>query len=378
MATIFYGIAGEGRGHATRAMSLIEDLRERHRVVVYTSGHALEFLAPLYEGTDVSIRTLPSVEFHYTKSRRVSYVRTFVGNVPYLAHLKGLARDLARAMEHEKVDLVLTDFEPVLPRAADAACIPWLSVDHQHFLTTSDLRDLPVELQLWARFCEPFVHSWYQGWDGMLTSSFYRPPLRPGCEDVVQAGVILRRSVVEATPEDGEHIVAYIRRHHSQEMLEALRGCGLPVRVYGLGERPSEKGLRFCAIHSERFIEDLASSRALVTTAGNQLVGESLYLGKPVLALPEPGNQEQRINAHFVRSMDVGMACEMDAVTGGTIRAFLDRLSHYESRIDRDFLYGNPTAIGFIEGHLEGQTGARAIPRRELASVTDLFARLAS
>ena len=62
MATIFYSLSGEGRGHATRVRAVVEELRKRHRVVIYAPGHAYELLLPVYEGTDVDIRP-------YTRTR---------------------------------------------------------------------------------------------------------------------------------------------------------------------------------------------------------------------------------------------------------------------------------------------------------------------
>ena len=45
---------------------------------------------------------------------------------------------------------------------------------------------------------------------------------------------------------------------------------------------------------------------AVVSTAGNQLVGEALYLGKPVLVMPERVNFEQAINAHYLEQSGAG------------------------------------------------------------------------
>ena len=38
---------------------------------------------------------------------------------------------------------------------------------------------------------------------------------------------------------------------------------------------------------SKRFVDDLAGSAAMIGAAGNQLIGESLYLGKPLFVMPE-------------------------------------------------------------------------------------------
>lgn len=78
--TVYYGVAGEGRGHASRALALIEQLCERHRVVVYSYGQALSLLEPACAPLGVEVRALPPLEFAYSARRTLSYTRTFFKN----------------------------------------------------------------------------------------------------------------------------------------------------------------------------------------------------------------------------------------------------------------------------------------------------------
>lgn len=92
--------------------------------------------------------------------------------------------------------------------------------------------------------------------------------------------MLLRDEILQATPEHGEHIVVYLRRFGSSEVFRALEACGCEVRIYGLGPQRSIGRLKFREIDMHRFVDDLATSRALISTAGNQLIGEALYLEK--------------------------------------------------------------------------------------------------
>jgi uncharacterized protein (TIGR00661 family) len=168
----------------------------------------------------------------------------------------------------------------------------------------------------------------------------------------VQIGVLLRPEVLAAAPEDGDHVVAYLRRFAPPSTLDALARCGREVRVYGLGRRPPRGRLRFFDIDLLGFVEDLSSSCALVSTAGNQLVGEALFLGKPVLAMPESNNFEQYINAHFLEQSGAGELCEMEDLTAECIRGFLGRGPNLRSAIDRTRLYGNAAAAAIVRKHL--------------------------
>jgi uncharacterized protein (TIGR00661 family) len=90
----------------------------------------------------------------------------------------------------------------------------------------------------------------------------------------------------------------------------------------------------FHAIDEERFVEDLAGCRALVSAAGNQLIGESLHLGKPLLVLPERAHSEQLMNSHFLRSMGCGEFCLLEDVSRDRVRAFLESCGSYRAALD--------------------------------------------
>ena len=95
-------------------------------------------------------------------------------------------------------------------------------------------------------------------------------------------------------------MLSYLRRHTPFSAVEAIADCGLPVRIYGLGERDPVGNCSFHAIDERRFVDDLAGCRCLVSAAGNQLIGEALHLGKPMLVLPERAHSEQLMNSHFL------------------------------------------------------------------------------
>ena len=132
--------------------------------------------------------------------------------------------------------------------------------------------------------------------------------------------------------------------------------CGWPVRIYGLGERPSEGRLTFHAIDDRRFVEDLAACAGLFSAAGNQLLGESLYFGKPVFAIPEGMHHEQQINAHFLKQMGAGDWMTAEAFQQDRLAQFLTRLDEYREQsraVLKGNLNGTPDALVAIENQLQ-------------------------
>jgi uncharacterized protein (TIGR00661 family) len=247
-----------------------------------------------------------------------------------------------------------------------------VSLSHQQFLRAYDLSSLPWGLRLHAAYMGWIVRAFGSGQDHSIVSSFYFPPLRRGCRNVTQVGVLLRPEVRQAVPRRGDYLVAYLRRFAGPNVLDALADAGLPVRVYGLGEGGARGGLTFHRIDERGFVSDLAGCAGLVATAGNQLVGEALYLGKPCFVMPEARNFEQFINAHFLAQTGAGRWMGLDCVTGAAVRGFVGRLDEYASRIPqrRQRLDGLPAVRRVIEQFLPTTVSApavRAMPTRVAA-----------
>lgn len=352
MGKIFYSLAGEGRGHATRVKTVVEDLRKEHEIHIYAPHQAYELLAPVYKDTEVKITEIPGLIFKYTSSNRMNYLSTVLSSLKYLLQLPSLIKKLSRDIKREEPDLVITDFEPALPRAAKRCKIPFISFDHQNFLRTYDLRSLPFHLKWRAWLLSLPTTLFYSGQMDWIVSSFYFPPKVKRFAHVHQIGVLLRKEVVESKPKEGDYILAYFRRFTSANVIAALKSLPLPVRIYGLGSRDPEGNLSFYDIDAYEFIQTLAQARALISTAGNQVIGEALFLEKPVLAMPETGNFEQEINGHFLQNSGAGISIPMEELDQSILNDFVNRLDFYRENIDTDKIYGNPVALEIINEHL--------------------------
>lgn len=353
MAKILFSMAGEGRGHATRVRAMVDLLRGRHQISLFAPGDAFDLLAPAFAGTEVPVEQIPGLRFYYSPKGRLDPFRTLGMAGKYLVGFPRLLWDLRARIQEEKPDLVITDFEPSLPRAARRLGVPFISLNHQHFLVVNDLTALPKHLQRYAKLFSLVVRGYYSGMERTIVSSFYFPPLLPAFRNkVVQVGVILRPAVIATPSTRAGHLVAYLRKFGPPHVIEALKKVRMPVKLYGLGVRPRDANIEFKAISESEFLKDLGSCEALVSTAGNQLVGEALYLGKPVLAMPEPNNHEQYINAFFLAQERTGDWCELDAFSGEVLQGFLDRLDEYRSRIAPERYNGTPLAQKTIEDFL--------------------------
>ncbi len=351
MSTIFYSVMGEGRGHAARAGAVAERLRHRHRIVIHASYDALAFLRQLFEDVEnVEVREIPGLKFHYVRGR-MNLTRTIAAGLHFKVELKRHVRAMAEAIQRDQPALAITDFEPILSRAARLAGCPLLSLDHQHFLIAYDLSSLPWKLRTYAAQMRPAIRMIVHGQQRTVVSAFYAPPLLPRYEHVVQVGPMLRPLVQQTQPRVGEHILCYLRSGTKPAVVDLLREIPRPVRVYGMGERPAAGNLRFLAVHQERFVADLASATAVIAAAGNQLLGEAMYFGKPFLALPEAKHYEQCINAHFLQSLGGGDWVVIERLDRTILHSFLDRIEDYRGRLAQNGALrdGVPRALAEIE-----------------------------
>jgi uncharacterized protein (TIGR00661 family) len=359
LASIIYAMSGEGRGHATRARVVVEALRGRHQLTLFAADCAHTMLAPRYENSDVRVVRIPGLHFAYSGPGRVDLLGTLGLAARFRLALGGHVKAVMPELERARPDLVIADFEPILPRAARAAGVPFVSFDHQHYLVVSDFSALPFSLRHRARATAPFVGALYNWQRDTIVSSFYSAPLKPAYRDTTWVGTMVRPEILRMRPTRGRYLVAYIRRNAEASTLAALSASGRQVRVYGLGERPSEGALRFLPIDEQRFMEDLAGCEAVITTAGNQLVGEALYLRKPLLVMPEALNFEQAVNAWFLERSGAGWA-ERGPLSASRLAAFLEAAPALRPRLAPEAVCGNEQAIAALERHLDGQ----AVPAR--------------
>jgi uncharacterized protein (TIGR00661 family) len=323
---ILYGVQGEGRGHATRSLRVIEGLlREGHDVLVLTGGDALPVLA---SALGDRVLEIPLLRYHYNPRGALCAWRTLLRNA--LPALRMAFRDapLEAALRRFRPDAAVSDFEPVTCRLARTFRLPLVAVDHQHFLTETALprvRGIANVLKLAGyRFGVNLLSGWPRR---VVVSSFHHFPKKRGSRAAF-VGPFLPEDVKRLDPREGEGVTVYLKRpQYLARLLPAMAACaGREFEVFSDWQSewalslPRNVTLR--PVSREAFLRSLAACRALVTTAGNQVLGEAIWLGKPALALPETGVLEQDFNARALEESGCGMSAALDAFTAETWHAF--------------------------------------------------------
>jgi len=357
---IAYGVHGYGRGHAVRALAVLAELSARHDVLVLAGRDALGLLAPH------RAEPIPCLGFAYLGAR-LSAARTLRDNAGLLAEL-ALGRGAVRAVEERlaafRPDVVVSDSEPLVLRAAGRLGIPRIGLDH-------------VGIIAWCRPAAPLADALRLERDAVIyrllmgrperaiVSSFFPAP--PSHAGVFRVPPILRAQVLRASPSDAGHLLVYFNSQPlllGPSVLEAVAGAGLPAVIYGADREGRDGPLTFRRIDPDRFVEDLAAARAVLSTAGHQLASEALHLGKPMLLCPEE-SAEQRLNARELVRLGAGRGARAETLDARTLRAFLGGLDAHREALARLPRQGNAPALALLEAvacSLAGAAPATAAP----------------
>lgn len=343
---IAYGVFGYGRGHATRALGVLSDLTRHHDVLLFAGGDAHETLSEAY-----SVRRVPAITYEYGPDARRSIARTVVGNFKSAADalLGGPGfESVVRAMREFRPDFAIVDCDPFVHHAAARLGVPRISFDHFGVLAFCHV---PVperdRLRKWRDVMT--YHLLIGTPDRVLVSSFFDAPRRR--PHVQCVGPLVRADVRAARPRPGEHLLAYLNNGGSQltpRVEEALHAIGIPVVLYGTERRGVDRNVCFRGPDNRAFIEDLARSIAVFSTAGNQLVGEALHLGKPMLVLPED-TVEQRVNAAALERLGFGSSIGRTEITATRLQRFVRDVPRYREQGRGRAIDGTAAALALLQ-----------------------------
>jgi uncharacterized protein (TIGR00661 family) len=297
MANILYGVNGEGSGHSTRAKEVITHLQTQgHTVRVVSFDRGLRNLRESFDVTEIFGLRIAYV------NNRMRYRRTLTKN---LINAPRAARSLGRLLrqaEEWKIDLVITDFEPLSCHVGRHKRLPVISIDNQHCLTNVEVtfpsrsRRDAAAAKLLTRLMTPHAQAY-------LVTSFF--PARVRRRNTFLFSPILRSEVLAAKPTAGAHLLVYVTSP-SPELVRLLQQVRASFVAYGFGREGQEGNVLFKKPSMEGFLADLAGCKAIVANAGFSLVSEALHLGKPYLAVPVRNQFEQIFNAYYLNQTGYG------------------------------------------------------------------------
>jgi uncharacterized protein (TIGR00661 family) len=348
---VLYGVVGEGMGHAIRSRVVLEHLlAQDHEVEVMASGRAVDFLSKHFPSVN-RIHGLHMV----SDENRVRRGKTLWSNV--VKGAAGLPQNIGayfELIERFDPETVISDFESWTHLYAKTHGLPIFSVDNMQIINRCKHGKEVLEGEKTNfRIARTFVKGKLPFCDHYFITTFFFPKVRKKRTSLHPP--ILRPEILAAERSDGEHLLVYQTVEGHGRLAEVLAATGVECRIYGMRrgitEEQVEGNLRYRPFSEAGFVHDLATARAVMAGGGFTLMGEAVYLHKPMLSVPLENQFEQTLNARYLQAEGYGMAAqEIDA---DVLRAFLKRVDKFKKALGRYTQDGNRQILGAIDEHLD-------------------------
>lgn len=348
---VLYGVVGEGMGHAIRSRVVLEHLLSQgHEVEIMASSRAADFLSERF----AQVHRIHGLHIIYEENR-VRRGRTLLSNVQDGGTaLPQQIRAYFNMVEDFDPEIVISDFESWVYFYAKLHRLPIVSIDNMQIINRCRhdpdvVRGFRAEFELTRAFVKsklPFCNHY-------LIATFFYPELRK--ERTTLVPPLLRDEICSAVRSCGDHLLVYQTAEGHERLPEVLASAGVPCRVYGMRRGLSadvqEGALCYRPFDERRFVEDLASARAVIAGGGFTLMSECVYLHKPVLSIPVAGQVEQVLNARYLQRAGYGRTA--DHIDADLLREFLQGLPAFEAKLEGYVQDGNRRALSELDGVLD-------------------------
>lgn len=206
--------------------------------------------------------------------------------------------------------------------------LPLITIDNQHRLRYMSY-PCPAHLQAERKMTKTIIRAMVPRPDVSLVTTFYYGD--PQNNRTFFFAPILRQEVLSLQPSSGGHILVYLTSGFESFLKRLIDFSRESFIVYGSEKEHTHKNLNYKAFSKDGFLNDLASCKAVMATAGFTLMTESFYLRKPYLALPMRGQFEQEINGFLLARLKYGV--NLRRPTSEAIGHFLYRIPDFAENL---------------------------------------------
>lgn len=325
---IFYCICSEGMGHAIRSGVIIDRIKEKYDVHIFSSDRAYEYLNSKFDNV------------YKIGGFNTVYINNKVNDLQTLANalrrnptnMKIGYENLYRKARKLRPDVIVTDFEIYATMVSKLLHIPLISLDNIHMITQTKIH-YPSNKRIEMLKAKGVIKTYVVKPKFHILTSFFYPPVRAKKNAVIYPPVI-REEILKLEPEDGDHVIVYQTSRESGKLVEKLKALkNEKFIVYGFNINKTDENLTFKKFNEDVFYDDLASAKAVICNGGFTFISEAISLKKPIYSVPAIGNFEQTLNGYYVERLGYGEYHEvMNAVR---VKNFLNRLPRYQKKLSK-------------------------------------------
>jgi uncharacterized protein (TIGR00661 family) len=350
---ILYGVTGEGMGHATRSKVVCEHLVDAgHDVKIVVSGRAHGFLAKTFRDV-IEIKGL-TIKYVDNRMDRDGTLAKNVLAAPGLI-AANVSTYFAKVADF-RPDVVVTDFDSFAYLFAKRHGLPVLSIDNQQIISRCKLGKFAKQgVKVDYQMTKAFIRAKLPACDHYVVTTFFYPPVRPKYEkDTTLVPPMLRQSVLDAKKKAkaGDHVLVYQTSASDTKLVDELNEVHKEkFVVYGLRKNAKHGNCTLKEFSEDGFVDDLAGARAVVCNGGLSLIGEAVFLGKPIFSVPVRNQYEQMLNARYLEELGYGLGA--DKIDANLLRLFLEEAPKYAARVAKHRQDGNRELYDVVDRVLE-------------------------
>ena len=323
---VFYCVCGEGMGHAIRSGVIIDRIKEKYDVYVFSSDRAYEYLNSKFE------------HVYEIGGFNTVYINNKVNNLQTLSN--ALKRNptnmkigydkLYKKARELRPDIIVTDFEIYATMVSKLLNIPLISLDNIHMITQTKIH-YPEHKRIEMLKAKGVIKTYVVKPKVHILTSFFYPPVRSKKNAVIYPPVI-REDILKLEPKDGDHVIVYQTSKESVKLVRKLKALkDEKFIVYGFNVNKEDGNLTYKEFNEDVFYDDLASAKAVVCNGGFTFISEAISLKKPIYSVPALGNFEQTLNGYYVERLGYGEYHEV--MSAKRVENFLSRLPKYQKNL---------------------------------------------
>jgi uncharacterized protein (TIGR00661 family) len=323
---VFYCVCGEGMGHAIRTGVIVDRIKDKYDVHIFSSDRAYEYLNSKFDNV------------YEIGGFNTVYINNKVNNLKTLAdalkrnptNIKVGYENLYKKARQLRPDVIVTDFEIYATMVAKLRGIPLISLDNIHMITQTKI-DYPKKHYAEMLKAKSVIKTYVVNPKVHILTSFFYPRIRPRKHAVIYPPII-REDILKLEPKKGNHIIVYQTSKESVNLVRRLKALkNEEFIVYGFNKNETDGNLTYKEFNEDEFYDDLASSKAVVCNGGFTFISEAIHLKKPIYSVPAIGNFEQTLNGFYVQKLGYGEYHE--SLSAKKVENFLKRLPKYQKRL---------------------------------------------
>ncbi len=325
---IFYCVCGEGMGHAIRTGVIVDRIKDKYDVYLFSSDRAYEYLNSKFDNV------------YEIGGFNTVYINNKVNNLKTLAdaikrnptNIKVGYENLYKKAMQLHPDVIVTDFEIYATMVSKLRDIPLISLDNIHMITQTKI-DYPKNQIAEMLKAKGVIKTYVVNPKVHILTSFFYPRIKPRKNAVIYPPII-REDILKLEPRQGNHIIVYQTSRESVKLVQRLKALkNEKFIVYGFNKNETDGNLTYKEFNEDEFYDDLASSKAVICNGGFTFISEAIHLKKPIYSVPAIGNFEQTLNGFYVQKLGYGEYHEV--MSAKRVANFLKRLPKYQKRLNK-------------------------------------------